>query len=414
MRVEFATTLAQVDPAQWNGLWHDGYPFARFEFLAALEQSGCTAPSAGWEAQHCLIYDGNQLVAAMPLYAKTHSYGEYVFDWNWANAYHENGFRYYPKLINAIPFTPATGPRWGTANHLPQQQRHALVHRLFETVKQHVHDQGYSSFHSLFAESTQRTQVLAITPEQGMPLPLRPRLDCQFHWLNQGFSSFTDFLSTFNARKRKNVIKERRKITEQNIQVAMVEGSALSARDWQHFYELYQRTYLKRSGHTGYLNEAFFQMLGRDLPSNIVMAKATRGQEWIAAALYLRDEQTLYGRYWGATEELDSVHFECCYYQGIEYAIANNLQRFDPGAQGEHKIARGFTPVLTSSLHHIAHPGFDRAIGDFLQQEEQHVLQYCQQAREELPFKEGTAIAPARCLIDSAPDSEQAHNPIST
>lgn len=403
MRIEFADTLKTIDPEQWNSLWKHSYPFTRYEFLAALENSGSTTASTGWRPQHCVIFEGAQLLAAMPLYAKTHSYGEYVFDWSWANAYHEHGYHYYPKLINAIPFTPTTGPRWGIADHLPAEQQQHLLQVLLGAVAQHVHEGDYSGFHSLFNEINQRAQALQrmqFLQKGALPyLKLHPRFDCQFHWFNQGFTSFSDFLDTFNARKRKNVNKERRKISEQNIAVTMVEGGALTTADWQRFYQLYQRTYLKRSGHAGYLNEAFFQLLGHDLPENIVMAKALRDGEWLAAALYLRDEKALYGRYWGATDEFDSLHFECCYYQGIEYAIANGLQRFDPGAQGEHKIARGFTPIVTSSLHHIEHPGFDQAIGSFLQQEQQHIMQYCRQARLELPFREGTEIVDEFCLI---------------
>lgn len=398
MRIEFVTTLTQVDPAQWNSLWRGDYPFVRHEFLAALESSGCTSVDNGWNPEHCVVFEGERPIAAMPLYAKSHSYGEYVFDWSWANAFHENGFDYYPKLLNAIPFTPATGPRWTVCAELSCQQQQEVLQQMISAVMQRVSERGYSSFHTLFNSAAQRQQLQSVR----LPSMLRARLDCQFHWFNQDFRSFDDFLATFSARKRKNVNKERRRVAEQNIEVQMVEGPNLTDEDWRHFYLLYQRTYLKRSGHGGYLNQSFFDLLGRHLAGSVVMAKATREHQFVAAALYLRDRDTLYGRYWGAVEEFDGLHFECCYYQGIEYAIANGLQRFDPGAQGEHKIARGFTPVLTGSAHYIAHPGFDRAIDDFLRQERQHVERYCQQAREELPFKEGYPVVDARALIGAA------------
>lgn len=404
MRIEFAKSLKSISASHWNKLWSSDYPFTRYEFLTALEYSDSATSITGWTPQHCLIFEDEQLLAAMPLYSKTHSYGEYVFDWSWANAFHENGYNYYPKLLNAIPFTPTTGPRWAFAPHLNAAQQQTLLGVLLEAVARHVREHSYSSFHSLFANAAQRAQALrcmnATEATDRPSLTLRSRIDCQFHWFNQGFTSFADFLDTFNARKRKNLKKERRKIVEQSIHVSMLEGHLLTTEDWQQFYRLYQRTYLKRSGHTGYLNEGFFQLLGRDLPHNIVMAKAVRDGEWIAAALYMRDDKTLYGRYWGATEEFDGLHFECCYYQGIEYAIAKGIQRFDPGAQGEHKIARGFTPVFTASLHHIEHPAFDRAISDFLQQEQRHIVKYCQQARSELPFKDGAVLIDEHCLIE--------------
>ena len=394
MRVEFAKSLASVSAQQWNALWHSDYPFTRYPFLDALERSGCTNASSGWQAQHCLVYEAQQLIAVMPLYLKTHSYGEYVFDWSWANAYHENGFAYYPKLLNGIPFTPATGPRWAIDDTLPSAQQTEVLQLMLGAIAEQIQRFGYSSFHSLFAQADQRQQAL-----KQKTLTLHARVDCQFHWFNQNYRSFTEFLATFNARKRKNVNRERRKVSEQNIQVQMLSGNELNSEDWRQFYLLYQRTYQKRSGHNGYLNEVFFQLLGQNLASNVVMAKAERDGEWLAAALYLRDEFTLYGRYWGAVEEFDALHFECCYYQGIEYAIAHNLLRFDPGAQGEHKIARGFTPVLTGSLHHIAHPGFEHAIADFLQREQSHVRHYCQTAREDLPFRDGITNIESDCLL---------------
>jgi predicted N-acyltransferase len=390
MQIQFIQSLKGLASEAWNQLWPGDYPFVRYEFLAALEDSGCTTAPTGWQAFHGIASDGDRLLGAMPLYLKTHSYGEYVFDWSWANAYHQAGYEYYPKLINAIPFTPATGPRLGVNPDLPPAQQQQVVEALLVATLQIVEQKSLSGFHSLFPSS----QDAPTFAEH-----LLQRLDCQYHWFNQNYSDFDDFLQTFSSRKRKNVNKERARVAEQGFTVHMVEGGDLNGEDWQHFYQLYRRTYLKRSGHDGYLNESFFQQIGAAMSQHIVMAQAWRDGEWCAAALYLKDATTLYGRYWGALEEFDALHFECCYYQGVEYAIRRKLQRFDPGAQGEHKIARGFTPVLTQSFHYLQEPAFASAIRRFLIEEKEHLRMYCDDARQQLPFKFDHPLVPADCLI---------------
>lgn len=374
MKVEFIESITRIPASDWDDLWTGDYPFTRHAFLLAMEQSGCTSATTGWLPQHCVITENGQLQAAMPLYLKFHSYGEYVFDWSWADAWHQCGLSYYPKLLNAIPFTPATGPRWTSR----EVQFEAA---LFSAVNDRMNRDQLSGFHSLFP------------PRSQYALPgLQRRLGCQFHWFNQGFHSFDDFLQTFNARKRKAIKRERRKVVEQRFDIETVPGCELDAADWLGFNTLYQRTYLKRSGHEGYLNAAFFQSLGQAMPQQVMMTKAFLQGEWVAAALYLFDRETLYGRYWGATEEFDGLHFECCYYRGIEYAIANRLHRFDPGAQGEHKIQRGFTPVITQSLHQLREPRLADAVAGFLQEEGRHIEHYCMQARQMLPFHIDTEI----------------------
>lgn len=392
MQIDFIHSISDVSPADWNQLWSSDYPFIRHEFFLALEKSGCTTSRTGWKPSHCVARDGGKLLGAFPLYIKTHSYGEYVFDWSWANAYQQAGYDYYPKLLNAIPFTPATGPRWASQSDLPAADRQNVLNKMFDAIKRHAAQNAFSGLHCLFPSAT-NSDDLKHLPE------LMQRLDCQFHWFNQGYTSFDDFLNTFSSRKRKNLSKERARVKDQGFAVQMKAGIELSSADWQHFYRLYRGTYRKRSGHDGYLNEAFFQQLGAAMPEQIVMAQANRDDEWCAAALYLRDSTTLYGRYWGAIEEYDALHFECCYYQGVEYAIGQRLQRFDPGAQGEHKIARGFTPVLTQSFHHLQQPDFAAAIRRFLAEEQTHVRAYCDEARAQLPFKDGHPLVSSDYLI---------------
>lgn len=384
--MEFKTfsSIFQLDCAQWDALWPTNYPFCRWDFLAALEQSGCTNAQSGWAIQHAAVVEDRKLLAVMPMYAKTHSYGEYVFDWAWADAYQRHGLSYYPKLLAAVPFTPCTGPRWASAN----QQAEAF---LLENVLKIPTETSYSSLHILFPEAA----------PANLNGNLSRRLGCQFHWFNDNYDTFDDFLAGFNSRKRKSLKKERKSISQQGFTVSAHEGTELTPEDWSFFTKLYMRTYLKRSGHTGYLNEGLFKQLGERLAENILMVKAHSNGEWVAAALYFHDNQTLYGRYWGATNEFDNLHFECCYYQGIEYAIQKKLHRFDPGAQGEHKIQRGFTPVFTQSFHYIKQPEFAHAISDFVQSEALHQQSYCESARTLLPFKEGEKQIASDVLLTS-------------
>ncbi len=387
MTIDFVTTMSDVSAEQWNALWQTSYPFIQYEFLFALEHSGCVSSQSGWQPQHIIIRKNSKLTAAMPLYVKSHSYGEYVFDWQWADAYHHQGLAYYPKLINAIPFTPATGPRYIA-------QDNEAVCSLKEGLNTLIQAQKLSGVHSLFGERDSAIKdIMGDNPLQ--------RMGCQFHWFNQNYSNFDDFLSFFSSRKRKNIKKERAKANNHGIEITRALGAELSPTDWQAFYHLYARTYIKRSGHTGYLNEQFFQEIGQRLADKIMMVRAYDSDTCIAAALYFFDDKTLYGRYWGAHEEYDSLHFECCYYQGIEFAIEQNLQRFDPGAQGEHKIQRGFTPVLTQSYHSLTQPGFHSAIASFLKVEQGHIRQYCADARTLLPFKNDIVIVDENILIDT-------------
>ena len=372
----YLDSILDIDGQSWNQVCHSDYPFTRHEFLAALEQSGATSRKTGWQAHHLCCYQGDQLIAVMPLYIKYHSYGEYMFDWAWADAYHRHGYNYYPKLLAAIPFTPATGPRLCIKPGVDSGQ---LTQQVTENLIEHCHTQGYSSLHVLFPS---QTASAAFSPA------LSRRYGVQFHWFNQGYNSFADFLTGFTSRKRKTLNKERRAVAQQGVSLLRLVGKEISADIWQQFYLFYQLTYAKRSGHGGYLSEAFFKQVAQTMGEQIMLVIAKRDNRIIAGALNFFDQHCLYGRYWGCIEPVEFLHFEACYYQGIEFCIERGLQRFDPGAQGEHKIQRGFTPVSVYSNHWLALADFAAAIKQFLQQETAELNRYKQSCMQHLPYKQ--------------------------
>lgn len=385
MHFKFISSIQELPAEQWDALWPCDYPFVRHAFLHALETSGSTTSESGWQPMHLVGYIDKDPFLVMPIYLKSHSYGEYVFDWAWADAYAQYGMNYYPKLLNAIPFTPCTGPRIGVDSNI-ESWSEPLSHAIYEQVER----LGASSFHSLFP-----------TPSSASPIRSFAGLNrsgCQFHWFNQNYQDFDDFLDTFTSRKRKNVRKERQKCHAFTID--FIPGNQIEKEDWQLFYQLYHRTYIKRSGRPGYLGASFFTQLATSMPDQILLAKVCLNGDMVAGAVYFRDAQTLYGRYWGCTDNYDGLHFETCYYQGIEYAIKHQLTRFDPGAQGEHKIQRGFQPVITTSQHWLHHPEFHRAVGDFCQHEEQHNNTYVNDARQRLPFKEEIPLISPTTLLE--------------
>ncbi len=376
-RIEIIDSLAAISASEWNAVAGTDYPFTRYEFLNSLERTGCADRESGWQAQHVLVKRGEQLIAIMPLYLKDHSYGEYVFDWSWADAYRRYGRNYYPKLLCAIPFTPATGPRLCAV----EGENSALIApQIIAALRERIGEKNISSLHILFPQP----ELQSVLAQSG----LSERVGVQYHWFNHDYATFDDFLATFNSRKRKNLRKERASIAEQGLELRILEGGDITADHWHMFYRFYAMTYAKRSGHTGYLNEAFFTAIGAQLREHTVMALAYHHNEAVAGALYFRDSTTLYGRYWGCVREFDNLHFEACYYQGIDYCIRNGLQHFDPGAQGEHKIQRGFTPIKTFSYHWIADAAFRNAIDDFLRREQHAVEQHIEAAAELLPFKQ--------------------------
>jgi uncharacterized protein len=374
--IRFIHSLHQVAASAWNGLVGDGYPFLRHEFLLALEDSGCTTHKTGWQPLHALIESANAaLLGVLPLYLKTNSMGEYVFDWGWADAYQRHGLHYYPKLLSAIPFTPCAGPRLCLATGVDFTK---ALHALQGAIEELSISQQLSGWHVLFPEEVLRDQLL----NHGHLL----RTGCQYQWFNQGYESFDDYLATFASRKRKNLRKERSAVADAGITMQVVEGNAVTSEQWALFYQFYASTYVVR-GRQPYLNADFFLQLAQVMPGRLMLVLAMRGQDAIAGALFFKGADTLYGRYWGCREEVAFLHFEACYYQGIEYCIRHRLQRMDSGAQGEHKIQRGFAPVSTWSTHWIRHSEFRQAIANFVEEEQRHISSYMQQAAEALPFK---------------------------
>ncbi len=374
LEVKISHKISEIDRDSWNNLCPDDYPFCRYEFLYALEQSGSVCARTGWQPLHLQFVEQGQITAIIPLYLKSHSYGEYVFDWAWADAYQRHGLNYYPKLVSAIPYSPVSGPRILTQSDPGPllQQLEKLLPRLSETV-------GAHSWHLLFPPATEH-KLLEQTD-------LIIRMGCQYQWFNRNYRDFDDFLRHFNARKRKNVRKERQKARQHGISHLQLSGSEISPAQMDQFYQFYRLTYLKR-GQEAYLNRAFFAQLQQQMPDNLLLVLACKEGEPVAGALSLRDSRTLYGRYWGCYEEYDSLHFETCYYQGIEYCIAHQLARFDSGAQGEHKIQRGFEPVATWSAHWLEEQGFNQAIRRFAEEEAHAVSQQIEQLACYLPFRQ--------------------------
>jgi len=372
---QYLNSIDQIARTDWDKICARDYPFLRHDFLAALEHSHSVGGNSGWQPYHLTAYNNGTLVAVMPLYIKSHSYGEYVFDWAWADAYRRHAVDYYPKLLSAIPFTPASGPRLCVTKGV---DKNALMNAIVADIQTQTRSGLFSSWHLLFPDSNEF--------EDWQQTALRPRSGCQFHWFNRNYGNFDDFLAGFTSRKRKNIKRERRRVTEQEVELKQVSGAQLTEQHIHDFYLFYQATYLKR-GQQGYLTLPFFLELRLKMADQLLMVIAEKAGKAVAAALCFHDKETLYGRYWGCLEEYECLHFEACFYQGIEFCIANGLQRFDPGAQGEHKILRGFEPVTTHSLHWIEHTEFRQAIERFLGQEKLGVAQYQEQATQLLPFK---------------------------
>ena len=372
----FHAGMTEFNASAWNILAGD-YPFLRHEFLAALEDTGCVTPATGWTPHHLCIGPPAQPQVVAPLYEKAHSWGEFVFDFAWARAWESRGLDYYPKLLLAIPFTPATGPRILCAR---AGEAAGLADRLaaLNAIEADARQRGRSSAHALFIDEPLR----AAATEAGWLL----RRDCHFQWRNRGYGDFGDFLATFSADKRKKVKRERRRIAEQGIEFEAQTGATLDAATLRRIDELHASTFL-RHGHLPYLNCEFFRRVAAALGDDFVAVQARRAGELVATAVYFRSRDTLYGRYWGAAGDFHSLHFEACYYQGIEYCIRNGLQRFEPGTQGEHKLARGFEPTLTWSAHWLADQELRDAVARYLGRESLAVTEYADAAAHHLPFR---------------------------
>jgi hypothetical protein len=371
----FLESISQISSRDWNALAGTSQPFLRHEFLLALEESGCAAPRTGWEPKHLVIEDSaGEAVAAMPLFRKMHSRGEFVFDFSWAGAYAEHGLKYYPKLLTAVPFTPVSGPRIILSE---QGDAKALTKLVIRTVIDYARDERLSSWHVLFPSE----KTAADLDHAG----LIPRRDCQFHWFNQGYESFDAFLGGFTAEKRKKAKRERRRVAEAGIEFDTLHGGDMDAALWRTVYSFYADTF-HRHGHEPYLNLEFFKRIAAVMPNEMMLKVARIGAEPIAVAIFFVGSEALYGRYWGAGGNFHSLHFEACYYQGIEYCIQRGLQRFEPGTQGEHKVPRGFVPTLTHSSHYIADPRFAAAIRDYAAREARGVDHYAAAVNEHVPY----------------------------
>lgn len=369
-------SIADIPADDWNSLAGSDYPFLRHEFLNLAEQSRSVSPEQGWSPRHLTIGEKGSLRAAMPLYEKSHSWGEFVFDWAWANAYEQAGFSYYPKLTSAVPFTPAPSRRLLLADPEDTEAATALIAAAVQlAIKSEC-----SSVHFLFP-----------SPEE-IPLfeaaGLLVRKDCQFHWHNRGYGSFDDFLATFNASKRKKAKRDRRRAIENGITFRHLKGDQIDDTLWSEVYALISRTFMRR-GSLPYFNETFFRSVSRQLPENILVVLAEKEAAAVAAAIFFDSDEVLYGRYWGSNGHYDALHFETCYYQGIDYCIENGRQVFEPGTQGEHKISRGFAPQTTWSAHWLAHPEFADAISRYLDEEARHVERYMDAVDARSPYKTG-------------------------
>ncbi len=375
MRHTIIQSLEQVAAADWNRLAGEENPFTRHEFLSALERHGCLGEKFGWWPQHLLVYDDSRLVGAVPMYLKDNSYGEFVFDWSWADAYQRAGLRYYPKLVVAVPYTPASGPRLlihGDADH------DAVSAELSTAAIEHARDLGVSGLHWLFTTEP-ATRALE---SRGL---LR-RVGCQYHWHNPGYRDFQDYLDALTSKKRKQIRRERRQAKASGVQIEVLSGRQISDQQWHKFHQFYRSTFDRKWG-IATLTCEFFMAVGHQMPDSVVLVLARDRDEYVAGALNLAGSSTLYGRHWGTTRPLPGVHFELCYYQAIEYCIDRGLTRFEAGAQGEHKIPRGFLPVPTYSAHWISHPGFRDAIGRFLASEREAMAEHMSELMARSPFR---------------------------
>ena len=368
-------SLDEIPPDHWNALVPEDSPILQHQFLTAFERARCVTKDTGWEAHHLALYDEGRLIAAAPCYLKHHSYGEYIFDWDWAHAYRQAGLAYYPKILLAIPFTPITGKR--LLIHPATDARSAST-SLSTAAHQLAERTGASSIHFLFT-----------TPEDNETLKAAgfvPRRSNQFHWWNQDYETFGEFLNALSSKKRKNILRERRGISSKHITFRWLSGRETTTNDWSFFYSCYQTTIAEHNA-IPYLNQEFFQLVGQTMPDSVRLLIANRNGKDIAAAFFLMGDRSLFGRYWGSIEYIPNLHFEVCFYQPIEYCILNHLKRFEAGAQGEHKLNRGLVPTPVLSMHWISHPGFLNAVQDYAQTEWKHVEQYQTVLRAHSPYR---------------------------
>jgi len=378
VRAEIVGRLSEIPAAEWDALDAAGNPFLSHAFLDALETLACVGGDTGWTPRHFVLRDDSgRLVAAVPRYEKAHSWGEFIFDWNWAQSYARAGLDYYPKQLAAIPFTPVTGPRLLTQ---PGPETATLRGTLAALLRESAGRDGASGVHVNFTTDDDQAALEAAG--------FLRRHDCRFLWRNRGYRDFEDFLDGFRSDKRKKLRRERRRVLEAGITLRSLPGEDIDSGLWRTIFAFSERTFL-RHGNGHYLSADFLAEVARRQPGTVVVKLAERAGVPLAAAVFLQGGGTLYGRYWGAAGHEDCLHFEACYYQGIEHCITHGLDLFDPGTQGEHKLARGFVPTLTSSAHWLAHDGFHAAVARYLERERAGVLEYLTAAGQHLPFQRG-------------------------
>jgi uncharacterized protein len=381
LQLQRVSSLQHVAPAAWNALTGDS-PFLRHEFLIALERAGSVGPGTAWEPAYLLAQSGPELVGALPLYIKYDSRGEFVFDWGWADAYERAGRSYYPKLVASIPFTPATGQRLLVR---ADADAPAVGDALIDGARRAAAELDASSLHVLFPTELERERF----DREGF----LSRKSCQFHWHNDGYADFDEFLARFSSAKRKKAKRERRRVAEAEIVFEHLRGDEPTPAEWDAIFRFYSHTF-ERRGRPPYLNREFFAQIATTMPENLVIVLARYRGTPIAAAICFRGRTTLYCRYWGSVADFHSLHFETCYYQGIEYCIRERLQTFEPGTQGEHKISRGFTPHATWSCHWLRDREFHAAVADFLRRETRHVDAYMDELDEHVPYRDDAAPSP--------------------
>ena len=376
MRLAIAQSIHDIRPGDWNTLHGTDNPFLRHAFLAALETNGAVGGDSGWHPQYLLLTDNERLLGAVPLYLKEHSFGEFVFDWAWADAYARAGLNYYPKLVASVPYTPVTGHRLLIR---PDADRAGVTARLIDAAVEHARQLRVSSLHWLFVTGDEQT---ALT-DYG----LLHRQGCQFHWQNDGYSSFDDFLQALSSRKRKKIRQERQRVRDQSLRISVHTGHDIDDDLWRLFHHFYKSTFDRKMNYAP-LRPGFFTEIGRTMADATMLIVAREHGEVVAGAFFLRNEHTLYGRHWGCNGYYDKLHFELCYYRAIEYCIEHGLTYFEAGAQGEHKLSRGFRPVITSSAHWIAHAEFRRAISEFLHREGHAINDYAREMELHVPYRD--------------------------
>lgn len=357
MEFKSFSSLAEIPSAAWDELQHGDFPFSRHAYLRALETSGSVGEGAGWTPLYFTLWDQGRLTAATYLYLKNHSYGEYIFDWEWAEAYARSGVAYYPKLVSAVPFTPATGPK--LLLHPGADSRQCCA-ALIRHARDYVEAKSLSGLHFLFLPR----EELPYFKDAGFLV----RHSYQFHWKNSGYENFNDFLATLKHKRRSEIRRERRAVQMLPIGIERLIGGAISSEHMDAMYGFYLDTIRKKGG-IPYLTREFFQQVWKGMRSNLVLVLAKDKEKWVAGSIFYQEGACLYGRYWGCDADYPNLHFELCYYQGIEHAVLNKLRLFEAGAQGSHKTLRGFNPELTYSAHWIGHPGFREAIGRYIEEE---------------------------------------------